>query len=111
MIELRTLGYFATACRCDTLARAANELGIAQSTLSSALKSLEEELGVPLFRRVNHGLYPTAGARWLMRIAEPLLDSEAVRQAMDWDAAGASCSAADGRIGAELHHRRYRRRP
>ena len=77
MIELRTLGYFATACRCDTLARAADELGIAQSTLSSTLKALEEEVGVPLFRRVNHGLYPTAGARWLMRIAEPLLDSEA----------------------------------
>ena len=77
MIELRTLGYFATACRCDTLARAAAELGIAQSTLSSALKALEEEVGVPLFRRVNYGLYPTAGARWLMRIAEPLLDSEA----------------------------------
>ncbi len=77
MIELRTLGYFATACRCDTLARAAHELGIAQSTLSSTLKALEEELGVPLFRRVNYGLYPTAGARWLMRVAEPLLDSEA----------------------------------
>jgi DNA-binding transcriptional LysR family regulator len=30
-----------------------------------------------LFRRVNYGLYPTAGARWLMRAAEPLLDSEA----------------------------------
>jgi DNA-binding transcriptional LysR family regulator len=77
MIELRTLGYFAAACRCDKLAHAADELGIAQSTLSSTLKALEEELGVPLFRRVNCGLYPTAGARWLLRIAEPLLDAEA----------------------------------
>jgi len=77
MIELRTLGYFVTACRCETLARAAKELGIALSTLSATLKSLEEELGLPLFRRVNYGLYPTAGARWLMRVAEPLLDCEA----------------------------------
>jgi DNA-binding transcriptional LysR family regulator len=77
MIELRTLGYFVTACRCDTLARAAKELGIALSTLSSAMKELQEELGLSLFRRLNSGLYPTASARWLMRVAEPLLDSEA----------------------------------
>jgi len=80
MIELRPLGYFVTACRCDTLARAAQELGIALSTLSTTLKALEEELGLALFRRVNYGLYPTAGARWLMRVAEPLLDSEAFAQ-------------------------------
>ncbi len=77
MIELRTLGYFVTACRCDTLARAAKELGIALSTLSSAMKELQEEVGLSLFRRVKYGLYPTASARWLMRVAEPLLDSEA----------------------------------
>ena len=77
MIELRTLGYFVTACRCDTLARAAGELGIALSTLSSAMTELQEELGITLFRRVKYGLYPTASARWLMRVAEPLLDSEA----------------------------------
>ncbi len=77
MIELRPLGYFVTACRCDTLARAAQELGIALSTLSTTVKALEEELGLPLFRRVNYGLYPTASARWLMRVAEPLLDGEA----------------------------------
>jgi LysR family nitrogen assimilation transcriptional regulator len=76
MIELRTLAYFVTACRCVTLARAANELGIASSTLSTTLKSLQEELGLPLFRRINSGLYPTANARWLMRVAEPLLTSE-----------------------------------
>jgi DNA-binding transcriptional LysR family regulator len=77
MIELRTLGYFVTACRCDTLAHAAGELGIALSTLSSAMTELQEELGLTLFRRVKYGLYPTASARWLMRVAEPLLDSEA----------------------------------
>ncbi len=77
MIELRTLGYFVTACRCETLARAAKELGIALSTLSATLRLMEENLGLPLFRRVNFGLYPTAEARWLMRVAEPLLDAEA----------------------------------
>ena len=77
MIELRSLAYFVVACRCDTLARAASELGIATSTLSAALKSLEADLGLSLFGRINSGLYPTAGARWLMRVAEPTLAAEA----------------------------------
>lgn len=77
MIELRTLGYFATACRCATLAQAAKKLGIALSTLSATLKALEGDVGFPLFRRTHYGLYPTAGARRLMRAAEPLLDCEA----------------------------------
>jgi DNA-binding transcriptional LysR family regulator len=78
MIELRSLAYFVAACRCDTLSRAASELGIALSTLSAALKSLEADLGLSLFRRINSGLYPTAGARWLMRVAEPTLAAEAL---------------------------------
>ena len=77
MIELRSLAYFVVACRCETLARAASELGIALSTLSAALKSLEADLGLSLFARINSGLYPTAGARWLMRVAEPTLAAEA----------------------------------
>jgi LysR family transcriptional regulator, nitrogen assimilation regulatory protein len=77
MIELRSLAYFVVACRCDTLARAASELGIATSTLSASLKSLEADLGLNLFGRINSGLYPTAGARWLMRVAEPALAGEA----------------------------------
>jgi DNA-binding transcriptional LysR family regulator len=77
MIELRSLAYFVVACRCDTLARAASELGIATSTLSAALKSLEADLGLSLFGRIGSGLYPSAGARWLMRVAEPALAGEA----------------------------------
>jgi len=77
MIELRTLAYFVTACRCETLARAARAHDIALSTLSTVLKSLEEEIGTPLFRRINVGLYPTAQAHRLLREAEPLLAIEA----------------------------------
>src|SRR5258708_1009050 len=77
MIELRTLAYFTTACRCETLARAAEAHGMALSTLSTTLKSLEKEVGASLFRRINAGLYPTAQARGLLRTAEPLLATEA----------------------------------
>jgi DNA-binding transcriptional LysR family regulator len=73
MIELRALAYFDAACRSETLGLAANKLGIALSTLSAALKALEQDLGMPLFRRLPGGLYPTAAARSLMRSADPLL--------------------------------------
>lgn len=76
MIELRTLAYFATACRAGSLALAAGELDIAVSTLSTTLKALGQDLGLTLFRRSNSNLVPTPAARTLMRAAEPLLAAE-----------------------------------
>lgn len=76
MVELRTLVYFVTTCRAGSLALAAAELGIAASTLSTTMKTLEQDLGLELFRRVSNGLYPTEAARTLMRAADPLLMTE-----------------------------------
>lgn len=76
MAELRTLAYFVTTCRAVSFARAAAELDIAVSTLSTTLKALGQDLGVALFRRSNNTLYPTEAARTLMRAAEPLLVAE-----------------------------------
>jgi DNA-binding transcriptional LysR family regulator len=76
MIELRALAYFVTACRAGSFARAAAELGVAVSTLSTALKALGQDLNLTLFQRSNNTLYPTAAARALMRAAEPLLIAE-----------------------------------
>ena len=77
MVELRSLAYFVTACQHESLARAAEQMGIALSTLSVSLKALEDELGLELFRRTSAGLYPTDAARWLFRAALPLLLMEA----------------------------------
>ncbi len=63
-------------CRAGSLALAADELGIAVSTLSTTMKTLEQDLGLELFRRINNGLYPTEAARTLMRAADPLLMAE-----------------------------------
>jgi LysR family nitrogen assimilation transcriptional regulator len=76
MVELRSLAYFVTTCRTGSLALAANELGIAASTLSTTMKTLEQDLGLELFRRINNGLYPTEAARTLMRAADSLLMAE-----------------------------------
>ena len=76
MVELRTLAYFVAACRSGSFALAAAELGIAVSTLSTTMKTLGQDLGLTLFRRINNSLYPTAAARALMRAADPLLMAE-----------------------------------
>ena len=76
MIELRPLAYFITACRSASFALAANDLGIAESSLSTAMKALGQDCGQTLFRRINNNLYPTDAARSLMRAAEPLLTAE-----------------------------------
>jgi LysR family transcriptional regulator, nitrogen assimilation regulatory protein len=76
MIELRNLAYFVVACQHASLARAANQLGIALSTLSVSLKALEDALGLELFRRTSAGLYPTTAARWLVRAVVPILLTE-----------------------------------
>ena len=77
MIELRRLHSFVVTCRHASLARAAAELGVAVSTLSASLKSLERELGVALFRRSRSGLYPMSAAHWLYRAADGVLLTEA----------------------------------
>lgn len=77
MIELRRLRSFAVTCRHPSLARAAAELGVAPSTLSTSLKSLERELGTALFRRSRSGLYPMPSALWLYRAAATVMQMEA----------------------------------
>jgi LysR family transcriptional regulator, nitrogen assimilation regulatory protein len=76
MVELRTLAYFVTACRSLSFALAADDLGIAVSTLSATMKALERDVGLSLFRRINNSLYPTEAARVLMRGTDPLLMAE-----------------------------------
>ncbi len=75
-MELRALAYFVTACRSLSLADGASRLGIAVSTLSEALKSVEDDTNVALFHRRNNALYPNAAGVALIRAAEPLLIAE-----------------------------------
>ncbi len=80
MIELRTLHYFAVACRSGNLTLAAGSLGVALSTLSQSLKSLETLFSRPLLQRSGDGLYPTDLARDVLRIADSLLLAERTGQ-------------------------------
>ncbi|MEH7414663.1 LysR family transcriptional regulator [Neobacillus drentensis] len=55
-MELLQLQYFQTVARLEHMTRAAEELQIAQPSLSKTIARLEEDLGVPLFDRKNRQL-------------------------------------------------------
>ncbi|NCB92623.1 MAG: LysR family transcriptional regulator [Clostridia bacterium] len=50
-MEFRKLQYFESVARLSNFTKAAEELYVAQPTITTAIKRMEEELGVPLFVR------------------------------------------------------------
>ncbi|HYG89730.1 MAG TPA: transcriptional regulator GcvA [Azospirillum sp.] len=77
--SLNGLRAFEAAARQLSFTRAAEELNVTQSAVSHQIRALEEQMGVPLFRRVNQGLLLTDAGQLLL---------PAVRDAFDRLAAG-----------------------
>ena len=76
-MELRHLRAFVLAAEFQHFSKAAEQLAIAQPALSQLMKTLEGELGVPLFRRANRGVELTAaGVAFLPHAREALRASE-----------------------------------
>ncbi|WP_244446295.1 LysR family transcriptional regulator [Devosia riboflavina] len=65
-VDLRQLQYFVVAARAEHFTRAAAQLNVVQSALSSAIKALEEELDAPLFIRSTRKVRLTAAGRALL---------------------------------------------
>lgn len=73
-MELRTLRYFLTVVREESITGAAAVLHITQPTLSRQLAQMEQELGVRLFVRGTRKIRLTEEGRLLQRRAEELLE-------------------------------------
>lgn len=63
--SLPPLRTFEAVARQSSFTRAAQELAITQSAVSHQIRSLERDLGVPLFRRLNPGIALTEDGRTL----------------------------------------------
>ncbi len=64
--------YFLGIVRNGTMNAAAKALNISQSSLSSALKNLEKELGTPLFDRVGRKLVLNESGKYFLQQAESI---------------------------------------
>lgn len=55
-MTLQNLRYILTIAECSSLSEAAKRLFITQSSLSAAVKDIEDELGIQIFLRTNRGI-------------------------------------------------------
>ncbi|MDO5624318.1 MAG: LysR substrate-binding domain-containing protein [Pseudomonadota bacterium] len=83
-METRHLRYFLDLCETEHLTRSAAHLCITQSTLSHAIRQLEDRLGAPLFDRVGRGLrLSQAGQLFRDHASRALHELAAGRMALD----------------------------
>jgi DNA-binding transcriptional LysR family regulator len=72
--DLYDLAAFAVVAEKGSFTRAAAELGMSQSALSHAMKTLEERLGVRLLSRTTRSVSTTEAGETLLRSLRPALD-------------------------------------
>lgn len=82
-MNLQQLQYVLVAYEHGSFTAAAEELHLAQPSVSEQVRRLEDELGVQLFRRVGRGLVPTEAGRALRPHAEAVLGAvDAARESV-----------------------------
>lgn len=92
LMNLTQLKYFLKVCECGSVSGAAKALFISQPSLSGAIKALEEEFGITLFKRHHNGVTLTAEGHELLKHSEGLLaHSEQVRRVMAGIGNGKKC--------------------
>jgi len=72
-MELRNVKTFLKAAELDNFAKVAQELGYAPSTVSTQIQQLEEELGFPLFNRINRKVNLTTKGLEFLPYAEEIV--------------------------------------
>lgn len=83
-MELRHLVYFVTVAEERNFSRAAARLRVVQSGVSAAIRSLERELGVPLFERTSQRVALTDAGAVLLPAARATIDAaQAARDVVD----------------------------
>lgn len=80
-MELRQLKYFSKTAETLNFSAAARALYVTQSTLSQQIKTLEDELGTPLFQRDSHSVSLTESGMKLLPLARrTLLDAASCKE-------------------------------
>ncbi len=72
MLDLSKLHHFYIAAKYQNITRAAQELYISQPALTKTIKTLEDEIGLPLFYKKGRHVYLTEHGRYLKERCERL---------------------------------------
>ena len=72
-MDLKQLNTFLTISRLQSFTKAAEELSYAQSSITSQIKLLEDELGVKLFERMGKNIFLTHEGKKLIPYARQML--------------------------------------
>lgn len=72
-MNIQQMQYYREVCRWQNITRAAQELHIAQPTLSLAMQAIEQETGLNLFRHAGRNIRMTAEGEILYRQVERML--------------------------------------
>ncbi|MBE6606119.1 MAG: LysR family transcriptional regulator [Ruminococcaceae bacterium] len=73
-MNINQLKYFFAVCASQTVSDAAKRLHISQPSLSSAIKELENEFGVTLFKRHHRGMTLTPEGEVLFKMSKDILN-------------------------------------
>lgn len=87
-MHLKELNYIVTLADEQSISRAADQLYMAQSSLSQFLQQYEAELGMPLFVRTSKGIRLTAAGALFVDNARTILTHYRLVQNELWDMAG-----------------------
>ncbi len=103
-INLRQLRYFAKIVEAGNITRAAEQLYVAQPALGLQIRTLEQDLGVPLLIRHSRGVTPTkAGQLLYERACEILRAVEDTRKAVSGFSSPGQESVAVGLTPSIMH--------
>ncbi|OOY21914.1 LysR family transcriptional regulator [Thioclava sp. DLFJ5-1] len=72
-MNFRQLKYFVATAETGQVSRAANELSISQSSVTTAIRELEAEMDTELFTRTSHGMELTQSGRELLGLSYDIL--------------------------------------
>lgn len=73
-MRIKQLEYLATVIQTGSINEAAKKLYLTQPSLSNAIKSLENEMGITILKRTNTGVSLTNDGREFMNYASQILD-------------------------------------
>ena len=74
-MNIDSIKSFLAIVEAKSISKAAQARNISQSALSQQMKTMERDLGTPLFKRSNTGVTPTASGQIVRRYAQVMAET------------------------------------